>query len=340
MRITTSAVPGINAVPVDTLDPSAIVTGLFMQPGLRVAQREGRFCHLPLAFSGFVDVLRHRAAFDTCVVHVAPPDAEGRCSLGAAVEFTPLALAKSRRAFAVVNPNVPAVPGALSVPLDAFELVTESDDPLAVYDVGAPSRSAEAIAALTARFVEDGSTLQAGLGKVPEQLLAILHDRRGLRLQSGMLSDGALALSDAGALDPDFRHMSCVWVGSRDLYASLAGRSGFAVLSCEVTHDVRLLAESERFVSVNSALSVDLFGQANLEHAEGRAVSGVGGAADFAAAARLSRGGGSLQAQPAAHGPPAPAPTRHRGGRGLGRPGAPARPGCSRRPFGSGRWPG
>lgn len=302
LDITTSAVPGINPLPLDALDATARVTGLFMQPALRAAQAQGRFRHLPLAFSGFVAHLRDRAAFDTCVVQVAPPDGQGRCSLGAAVEFTPLALARSRRAFAVLNPALPAIPGAVSVPLSAFERVIEADDPLPTYDVGPPSPSAAAIAALLAGFVEDGAALQAGLGKVPEQLFALLRDRRGLRLRSGMLGDGALALADAGALDPGVRHTSCVWVGSRALYAGLAGRPEFDVLACDVTHDVRRLAESERLVAVNSALSVDLFGQANLEHAEGRAVSGVGGAADFAAATRLSRGGVSIVALPAAFG--------------------------------------
>ena len=134
------------------------------------------------------------------------------------------------------------------------------------------------IAGHIAGLVEDGCALQAGLGKVPEALYGLLHDRRGLRLQSGMLSDGALALSRAGALDPHFPHMSCVWVGSAALYRALDGLEGFAVLGCDVTHDACRLSRADRFVAVNSALSVDLFGQANLEHAGGRAVSGVGGA--------------------------------------------------------------
>ncbi|GAC1345149.1 MAG: acetyl-CoA hydrolase/transferase C-terminal domain-containing protein [Acetobacteraceae bacterium] len=304
LRITSSAVPGINPSPIDRLDPSAEVTGLFMQPALRQAQLEARFHTLPLSFAGFVAHVRERLVIDTCVVQVATPDAQGRCSLGAAVEFTALVAAKAGRVFAMVNPAMPPIPGAVTLPYDRFDLVAEAETALPTYDVGAPSVEALMIAGHIAGLIEDGSALQAGLGKVPEAMFGLLHDRRGIRLQSGMLGDGALGLHRAGALDPAFAHASCVWVGSAGLYRELRDTSGFAVLGCEVTHDVVRLAQAERFVAVNSALSVDLFGQADLEYAGARAVSGVGGAPDFAQAARLSRGGISVVALPAAHGTP------------------------------------
>lgn len=287
LRILSSAVPGINRLAMDEFDPTAEVTGLFMQPGLRQAQRDGRFRHLPLSYSGFVAYLRQGAPVETCVVQVSPPDAAGRCSLGAAVEFTALVQGRSARTLALLNPAMPAIPGAQTLPYAAFDLVCEVETPLPTYDVGVPGPSAVTTARQIAGFVEDGSALQAGLGKVPEALFGLLHDRRGLRLQSGMLSDGALALYRAAALDPDFAHASCVWVGSAGLYGELATLEGMAVLGCDVTHDIGRLAAVDRFVAVNSALSVDLFGQANLEHAGGRAVSGVGGAPDFAQAAKL-----------------------------------------------------
>lgn len=302
LRIVTSAVPGINTLPIDALDASVQVTGLFMQPGLRQAQCEGRFRTLPLCFSGFVEHVRDWLAVDTCVVQVAPPDPAGRCSLGAAVEFTALVAAKASRTFALVNPAMPAIPGAVTLPYAGFDMVAEVGTDLPIYDVGAPTAEAAVIAGHIAGLVEDGSALQAGLGKVPEALFGLLHDRRGLRLQSGMLGSGALGLARAGALEPGFGHASCVWVGSAALYRELADTEGFAVLGCEITHDVARLARADRFVAVNSALSVDLFGQANLEHAGGRVVSGVGGAPDFAQAARLSRGGISMVALPAAFG--------------------------------------
>lgn len=298
VNILTSFVPGINALAMDRLHDSATVTGLFMQPALRAAQAAGRFRHLPLSYSGFVRHIRERVVADTCVVHVAPPDRNGRCSLGPAVEFTALVQARSRRTIALVNPRLPAMPGATSLGLAAFDAMVEVEFEPKGYAVGAPNRTALAIARHVAALVEDGCTLQIGLGKVPDALLALLHDRRGLGLHSGMLADRALDLWDAGALNPDFPHASCVWVGSAALYERLRGREGPAVLGCDVTHDVRRLASLDRFRAVNSALSVDLFGQANLEIADGQAVSGIGGAADFARGARLSPGGLSIVALP------------------------------------------
>jgi acyl-CoA hydrolase len=301
LDLLTSFIPGINVLPADRLHHSTRVTGLFMQPNLRQAHAAGRYRHLPLSYSGFVRHIADRVEVDTCLVQVSAPDAAGRCSLGPAVEFTPLVAAKSRRTVALVNARTPAMPGAASLPFDSFDLAAEVDAPLRIYDVGKPSLAAQRIAASIAGFVGDGAALQAGLGKVPEALFALLHDRRGLRLSSGMLADGALDLADAGALDPDFRHTTCVWVGSAELYRRLRDRPGLTVASCDVTHDIRRLADLDRFVAVNSALNVDLFGQANLELAEGRAVSGVGGAADFAPAARRSRGGLSIVALPSAY---------------------------------------
>jgi acyl-CoA hydrolase len=103
-------------------------------------------------------------------------------------------------------------------------------------------------------------------------------------------------LFEAGALDPDFMHTCCVAAGSQALYRWADKFDRLRVAGCETTHDARTLAALDGFIAVNSALEVDLFGQCNLEHADGRAVSGAGGAPDFARAARLSPGGCSIVA--------------------------------------------
>ena len=296
-----SFVPGINALDVDALDPSAVVTGVFMQPAWQRAQAEGRYRHLPVSYSGFVRHLRASPPVDTCIVQVAPPDGAGRCSLGPAVEFTPLVQARARRTIGLVNHALPSMPGAVSLPMSALDAVVEAEFAPKGYDVGAPNAAATAIAGHIAGFIEDGCTVQVGLGKVPNALFALLHDRRLLRLHSGMLSDSALDLWEAGALDPAFPPVSCVWVGPAAMNQRLRGREGAVVAGCEVTHDAAALLTLPQFRAVNSALSVDLFGQANLEIAGGQAVSGVGGAADFARGARSASGGLSIVALAASH---------------------------------------
>ncbi len=301
LDITASYVPGVNPVPT-RFPANTRYTSMFAQPAHSGAQATGAYRHLPMSYSAFGRHLQDNLTFDTCIVHVAPPDAEGRCSLGPAVEFTLMAARKSRRLFAVVNPRMPRVANSAALPFDSFEYTTEIAAPLRSYDVGAPSIEAEAIATRLADFVQDDATLQIGLGKVPDALMARLTDRRGLKLFSGMLSDGARTLADAGSLDRTFTHTCCLQLGSVGYYDWLADRSDFAVRGCEITHSAAVLATLPRLVAVNSALSVDLFGQANLEMLGGRMVSGCGGAPDFARGAALSEGGVSIVALPSTAG--------------------------------------
>jgi len=302
LAITASFVPGINPWPLADLPAGTVMTASFAHAGPPEAQAEGRMRHLPLSYAGFAAHLRGSGSFDTTIVHVGPPDAEGACSLGIAVEFTLMAIAASRRVLAVVNPRMPAITGAPSLPLASFAGWALHDAPLRKYDVGTPSAEAGAIAAHVAAFVQDGATIQTGLGKVPDALLRGLTDRRNIKLHSGMLSDGVIALAGAGALDPDWAHTSCVHVGSNAYYQWLAGRRDIGVAGCDHTHDPAVLAALPGLVAVNAALSVDLFGQANLEMLDGRMVSGVGGAADFARAAALAPGGLSIVALPSTAG--------------------------------------
>jgi acyl-CoA hydrolase len=292
-RILTTYVPGINPIDLSLFHPSARVTGLFMQPGFSAAQREGRFRALPMSYSGFVRYLREHVDIDLAVVQVAAPDARGQCSFGPAVEFMPTALSKSRRRLGLINSATLALPGSVGVPYDSFDYTCEVDTPLPEYLTSVDAET-ELLAHRVATLIEDGCVLQLGLGKIPTALTTSLASRKKLRMHSGMLSDGFLDLAASGALDMDSPHIACVLVGSRDFYARSAEFEQLRIRGCEFTHDVASLARKEHLVAVNSALEVDLFGQCNLEHANGSAVSGIGGAADFARAARLSPGGRSI----------------------------------------------
>ncbi|MBD3848097.1 hypothetical protein IED13_20550 [Bosea sp. SSUT16] len=301
LDITASFVPGINAVPIEALPEGARYTSCFAQPSPPGAQANGRFRHLPVSYGGFASHLS-RQSFDVAIVHVSPPDAAGLCSFGIAVEFMPIVLKNCRRVFAVINPRMPRIPGAETFDIARANLIAETDEPLCEYDVGAPSAQASRIAEHVAAFVEDGTTLQVGLGKTPDALMRIVSDRRRLRLHSGMLSDAARLLAECGSLDAQWPHMSCVHVGTAAHYAWLSGRDDFQIRGCDQTHSPAVLAGLPRLVAVNSALGVDLFGQANLEMLGGRMLSGVGGAADFAQAASLAPDGVSIIALPSTAG--------------------------------------
>lgn len=295
LDIHTSLVPGINSLNLEALAPDCRVSGLFMQPAWAQAQREGRYRALPASYAGFVRELNSRTEFDWLVVQVSPPDERGQCSLGPAVEFVPTVLGRCQRVLALINPNTPRIAGAPSIPLARLDAVFEVDDALPVYgnEVDDDSRR---IAQSIAELIDDGSTLQVGLGRVPAALCQALQGHRRLRLHSGLLSDGYALLHDAGALLEGHAHTGCVLLGSQTLYQRADELPGLHLRGCEDTHDPSVLRQLERFVAVNSALEVDLFGQCNLEHANGRAVSGAGGAPDFARGARLSLQGRSIVA--------------------------------------------
>lgn len=300
LDIVTSAVPGINRLAVADLHPTASLTGLFMRPDLDTAHRDGRYRHLPLSYGGFARALSDGAfAFDVCIAQVSPPDETGRHSLGPAVEFLPLVMAHARETCGLINRQTPVIAGSTVIDSSTLTARAEVDTPLATYDTGPVDAVSAAIAAHVAELVEDGATLQVGLGKTPGALLRALHDRQGLKLHSGMFGDDVPGLVESGALEAGAPHRACVFVGGPDLYAWAGRQSVLSVAGCQITHGADALARLEDFVAVNSAIEVDLFGQAALEHVDGRAVSGAGGAPDFARAAKMSRGGISVVALPA-----------------------------------------
>ena len=298
VEIVTSFVPGINPLSMEDIGPGSHVYGLFMQPSMAQAQRLGIFRHLPFSYAGMLKHIVHGPAFDWCVVQVSLPDADGRFCLGPSAEFTPAAIARARHVMAVVNPNVPALPHAPWIERERIDQFIEADAALVNYDVGAVDEPTRRIARYVAELIEDGSTLQVGLGKVPHALMEALHDRRGLKVHSGMISDGFIGLANAGALADGVPHRTTAILGSATLYEWVRDRCDLHVLGVEDIHVPIVLANIERLVAVNSALEVDLFGQCNLEWANGRAVSGGGGSTDFARGARLGRQGISVVALP------------------------------------------
>ena len=301
-EIVTSFVPGINPLSMDDIGPGSHVYGLFMQPSMAQAQRLGVFRHLPFSYAAMLKHIVHGPAFDWCVIQVSPPDAGGRCCLGPSAEFSPAAIGRARRVMAVVNPNVPALPHAAWIARERIDTLIESDAALVTYDVGAVDEPTRRIARHVAELIDDSTTLQVGLGKVPHALMQALHDRRRLKVHSGMVSDGFIGLAEAGALAGDRPHRTTAILGSKALYEWVRDRSDLHVLGVGDIHAPAVLANLERFVAVNSALEVDLFGQCNLEWAKGRAVSGGGGSTDFARGARLGEQGISIVALPATFG--------------------------------------
>ena len=178
-----------------------------------------------------------------------------------------------------------------SCPLSSIDVLFEADEPLTAGVQGALDDTSRNIGERIAARIKDGSTLQMGIGAVPDAVLNALADRKGLRFWTEMFSDGVLALDKAGALDPDAPLAVSFLFGSNELYEWIDGNPRVRMVRTEVSNDPGLIAQQPLMTSVNAALQVDLFAQANASRINARIYSGFGGQTDFIVGALHAPGG-------------------------------------------------
>jgi acyl-CoA hydrolase len=245
---------------------------------------------------------------DVVCLHVSPPR-DGIVSMGTEVNVLPAAIeacrARGGLVLAQINPAMPYTFGDGEISLDLLDAVVEADEPLGGPHV-APARSgslpsaadeaAAVIGDLVAGRVRDGATLQLGIGAVPDATLPGLSARRRLGVWSEMVSDGLLALREAGALDPERHVVASFVVGSVELYRWIDQNPAVRILRTETTNAPAAIAANPAMTSINTALQVDLFGQANASRINARIHSGFGGQTDFIVGALHSPGGQALMA--------------------------------------------
>jgi acyl-CoA hydrolase len=241
---------------------------------------------------------------DVVIVQTSTPR-EGTVSLGIEVNILPAAVdavrARGGLVIAQLNPRMPYTFGDAVMTVDEIDYAIESDEPLANPVPRPPGAVAREIGARVAALVPERGTLQLGIGAVPDAVLASLLDRRGLGIWSEMFSDGVLALEKAGALDPDTPITASFAFGGEELYDWADRNERVRMLRTEKTNDPSLIARRPRLVSVNSALQVDLYAQANASRVRGVIYSGFGGQTDFVVGALHSPGGRAVIALPSWH---------------------------------------
>lgn len=224
-----------------------------------------------------------RQPVDVALVQVSPPDRHGWCSLGVSVSYTLPAVRRAATVIAQVNPRMPRTAGDSLVHASQISAYVPVEAPLPDFPHGRPSQPGSVIAELAADLVPEGATVQPGIGAIPSQVLTALAARgTGVRLWS-MLTDAGMELVDqAGADRPA---VIGEVVGSAALYEFVDANPAVRMAPAPHTHALAALVEVPRFVSVNSALEVDLFGQVNVEFLDGVQAGGVGGSLDFMIAA-------------------------------------------------------
>ncbi len=268
----------------------------FVGPGMRGSPR---LRYLPSRLSMVPPLFATKAPPDVVLLHTSTARA-GRVSLGTEVNILPAAVEAARARGALVvaqtNPRMPYTFGDGELSVDDVDLAVEVDELLPSPEIPPPDDVSAAIGAQVAALVPDGATLQMGIGGVPDAALAALSHRRDLRLWTEMFSDGVLELEAVGALDPDRELVASFLFGSQELYAWLDGNPRVRVRRTESVNDPAAIARNPGMVSVNTALQVDLFAQANACRLNNRIYSGFGGQTDFIVGARHSHGGMALMA--------------------------------------------
>ncbi|MDR0274456.1 MAG: acetyl-CoA hydrolase [Burkholderiaceae bacterium] len=261
---------------------------------------------LPCHYSHIPGLIRAGALpADVALLQVAPPDEQGRYSLGLAHDYLVAALEKARVVIGEVNPAVPWTHGSVYLKAGDFALLVDAEHAPLDAPGAAPGPVEQAIGRHIAALVQDGATLQMGIGKIPEAALSALHDRRDLGLHSGAIGDGMAQLAEAGALTNARKSIDAgvgiagILMGGALLRRWAHRNPQLALRGSDYTHHPDVLAGQNQLVAINSAIEVDLTGQINAEVAGGAYVGAVGGAVDFLRGAARSRGGLPIVALPA-----------------------------------------
>jgi 4-hydroxybutyrate CoA-transferase len=290
--------PGLNQTDFTQFNDTASVTTFFMSSALAKGEA-ARVNYLPMQMRATYDYLATNV--DVYLLQVAH-DQEGQLRVGPNVDFHESVLAQNPTVIAQLNPSMVAPAGS---PLMNPALI----DVLIANDVSAPALApaniddaAQEIGRLVAGLIRDGDCLQTGIGAIPAAILNQLTDKNDLGMHGGLIDDGGMRLIQQGNLTgaqktiDTGKHITGMALGSDELMQWLATERDVVFRGANHTHEVSAIRQLDGFVSVNSAVEVDLFGQVNAEMAGGRQISGTGGSVDFMRAAKASKGGRSIVA--------------------------------------------
>jgi acyl-CoA hydrolase len=226
---------------------------------------------------------------DVALVQVAPPDKDGMCSLGVSVDITLAAVEAARTVIAEVNPNQPRVRGGGWIPVERIAAFVPVDTPVVEYLHEPAPGVAEQIARYVARLVDNGSALQVGLGRVPNQMLRFLRNRRDLAIHSDVITEPVVDLLEAGVVTGP---VTASWaMGTRRLYRLLDDDPRFRLEPIDEVCDPAVIAGHDRMVSVTQAFAIDLSGQVCTESLDGSLYGGVSTGPDFHRGALASEHG-------------------------------------------------
>ena len=260
---------------------------------MREHARSHRLDYVPISLADVPHLLSAgRIEVDVAFVQVAPPDDSGACSLGVSVDVTHAAALAARRIVAEVNPHMPRTGAGGSIPVDRIDAFVEVDHPIIEYVHPPVGPAAEQIARYVARLIDDRATLQVGLGRVPNELLRFLSERRDLRIHSDLLTDAIVDLVERGVVTGPI--VGSLAMGTRRLYEFIDASPSVSLEPIERVCDPATLAALPALASVTQAFAVDLSGQVCAERLDGDLYGGLAAQSDFHRAAAIGDGGKAM----------------------------------------------
>jgi acyl-CoA hydrolase len=280
------------------LSRSFRVNTVFVGPNIRAAVQEGRADYLPVFLSEVPLLFRSgQLPLDVALIQVSPPDRHGFCSLGVSVDATRAAVQTARTVVAQVNRRMPRTHGDGLIHVDDIDFGVEADDEIPELRHEGLSALDLAIGRNCAELVEDGATLQLGIGTIPDATLACLAGHHRLGIHTEMLSEGVVDLVEKGVVTGEMKRVhpgkivAGFALGTRRLYDFMDDNPLVSMLDIAYVNDPEVIRRNPRVTAINSAIEVDLTGQVCADSIGEQLYSGVGGQMDFIRAAALSEGG-------------------------------------------------
>lgn len=241
---------------------------------------------------------------DVAVVQVSPPDKHGYCSLGVSVDVTLPAIQKAKKVIAQINPLVPRTHGDGIIHSSNIDFAISVDTPIHTHGITPISEIEQKIGKHVAGLIEDGATLQMGIGNIPNAVLTNLGSHKRLGIHTEMFSDGVLPLIEKGVITGEDKVVkqgkvvTCFAVGSQKLYDFVDDNPLVHFKEAAYTNDTAIIRRNPKVTAINSAIEIDLTGQICADTIGSRQYSGVGGQMDFIRGASLSKGGKPIFAMP------------------------------------------
>lgn len=274
------------------------VNSFFVGSNVRQSVNKGNGDYVPIFLSEIHHLFRQEILpLDVAFIQVSEPDAHGFCSLGTSVDITLPAIETAKTIIAQVNPKVPRTHGDGIIHSSKIDIAVHYDRTMKNTDSVALTAIEKQIGENVANLIEDGATLQMGIGNIPNAVLNNLGNHKGLGIHTEMFSDGILPLVERGIITGEHKIIkqgkivTCFAVGSQKLYDFVNDNPLVHFKEAAYTNDTAIIRQNPKVTAINSAIEIDLTGQVCADTIGGRQYSGVGGQMDFIRGASLSKGG-------------------------------------------------